>query len=160
MSPRENKWHWFSPDDNSPCYPLVQSIIIILYWMFCNSLSTSSILRLVSKHFQVKWIFVFVFSSPFIQTLIRHQSESMVNRMRINSAQSIFFGISPVAKSHHVLGLVLWFSGWYTENNIWQNLYNTPYQPSTNISGWYWSLGLIWGVIQLLPSIILYLYHR
>ena len=42
---------------------------------------------------------------------IRRQSESMVNCMRINSAQSIFFwnithrqAISPVAKFHHVLG--------------------------------------------------------
>ena len=26
-------WHWFSRVDNFPCYPLVQSIIIILYWI-------------------------------------------------------------------------------------------------------------------------------
>ena len=26
-------------------------------------------------------------------------------------------------------------------------------------SGWYWSLGLIWGVIQILPCIILYLFN-
>ena len=32
------------------------------------------------------------------------QSESMVNRMRINFAQFIFLWISPDAKSHHVLG--------------------------------------------------------
>ena len=43
--------------------------------------------------------------------LIQCQSESMVNHMRINSAQSIFFwnitrrqAISSVAKFHHVLG--------------------------------------------------------
>ena len=42
---------------------------------------------------------------------IRRQSESMVNRTRINSAQSIFFwnitrrqAVSPVAKLHYVLG--------------------------------------------------------
>ena len=42
---------------------------------------------------------------------IHVKSESMVNRTRINSAQSIFFwnitrrqAISPVAKFHHVLG--------------------------------------------------------
>ena len=41
MPPRENQcrprrsrgWHWFSRVDNFPCYPLVQSIFIILYWM-------------------------------------------------------------------------------------------------------------------------------
>ena len=51
------------------------------------------------------------FSVPYIQTLIRRQSESMVNRSRINFAQSIFFSnitrrqaISPVAKWHQVLG--------------------------------------------------------
>ena len=43
--------------------------------------------------------------------LIRRQSQSMVNRTRIKSAQSIFFwnitrrhAISPVAKFHDVLG--------------------------------------------------------
>ena len=47
----------------------------------------------------------------YIQTLIRCQSESMVNCTRIHSAQSIFFwnitrrqAVSPVAKFHHVLG--------------------------------------------------------
>ena len=35
-------------------------------------------------------------------------------------------------------------------NNAWQNLYHTPYQPLTNI-GW------IWGVIQILLFITLYL---
>ena len=44
---------------------------------------------------QVKWIFVFVSRT---QSLKRHNSESMVNRTRINSAKSIFFGISPVVK--------------------------------------------------------------
>ena len=45
------------------------------------------------KTIQVKWIFEFVFRT------LRRQSESMVNRTRINSAQSIFFrrqAISPV----------------------------------------------------------------
>ena len=56
------------------------------------------------KTIQFKWIFEFVFRTLLVQTLIRRQSESMVNRMRINSAQSIFFGISPVAKFHHVIG--------------------------------------------------------
>ena len=58
------------------------------------------------KTIQVKRMFVLL-----IQTFIRRQSESMVNRMRIHSVQSIIFwnitrrqAISPVAKSHHVLG--------------------------------------------------------
>ena len=53
------------------------------------------------KTIQVKWIFEFVF-----RTLIRRQSESMVNRTRINSAQSIFFrrqAISHVPKFNRVL---------------------------------------------------------
>ena len=56
-------------------------------------------------------MFVFVFRTPYIQMLIRHQSEYIVNHTRINSAQSIFFwnitrrqAISSVAKFHHVLG--------------------------------------------------------
>ena len=65
------------------------------------------------KTILVKWIFVFVFRTSYIQTLIRRQSESiiMTNRTRIYYAQSIFFRnitrrqvISPVAKIHHVLG--------------------------------------------------------
>ena len=53
-----------------------------------------------------------VFRIPYIHTLIRRQS-SIVNRTRINSAQTIFFweyhitrrqAISPIAKFHHVLG--------------------------------------------------------
>ena len=58
--------------------------------------------------------------TPYIQTLNRRRSESMVNRTHINSAQSIFFGISPVVKQYHPLpsfitcwGVVSWFSGWY-----------------------------------------------
>ena len=42
------------------------------------------------KTIQVKWITKFVFRTPKIQTLIRRQSESMVNRTRINFPQSIF----------------------------------------------------------------------
>ena len=30
---RSRGWHWFSRGDNFPCYPHVQSIFIILYWM-------------------------------------------------------------------------------------------------------------------------------
>ena len=46
---------------------------------------------------------MFVFRTPYIQTLIRRQSESIVNRMRMNSAPYIFFGISPVVKQYHPL---------------------------------------------------------
>ena len=56
MSPRENQcrprrswgWHWFSRGDNFPCYSLVQSIIILLYWMLFKYI-TSFIISLVSK---------------------------------------------------------------------------------------------------------------
>ena len=43
------------------------------------------------KSIQVKWIFVFVFRTPYIQTLIRRHLESTLNRTRIKSAQSIIF---------------------------------------------------------------------
>ena len=38
------------------------------------------------KTIQVMWMFLFGFSTPYIQTLIRRQSESIVNRKRMNSA--------------------------------------------------------------------------
>ena len=54
---------------------------------------------------------MFLFRTPYIQMLTRRLSESMVNRTRINSAQSIFFfnitrrqALTAVAKFHHVLG--------------------------------------------------------
>ena len=67
---------------------------------------------------QVKWIFEFEFRT----TLKRRQSESMVNRTRINSAQSIFFfgeyhpssSNSSVAKIRHVSG-----RGFMIQGVIW-----------------------------------------
>ena len=63
------------------------------------------------KTIQVTFICEFVFCTLLIQRLIRRQSDSMVNRMRIHSAQSIFIwkinrreAISTVAKLHHVIG--------------------------------------------------------
>ena len=94
MSPRENQcwprrsrgWHWFSRGGNFPCYPLMQSIFIILYWMLIKY-----IIYITFKTIQIKWIFEFVFRTLKIQMLIQYQSESMVNRTRINSALSIYF---------------------------------------------------------------------
>ena len=68
----------------------MQSIIIILYWMLIKYIVY---ITFCFKTIQVKWIFEFVFRSPLIQKLTRRQSESMVNRTRINFAQSIFFFI-------------------------------------------------------------------
>ena len=101
--------YWFSRGDNFPCYPLVQSIIIILNWMLIKYIVY---ITFAFQTTQVKWIFEFVFHAAYIQTLIhvRRQAESMVIRTRINSALSIFHwnitrlqAISPVAKFHHVL---------------------------------------------------------
>ena len=77
-SRRSRSWHWFSRVNNFPCYPLKLSIIII-FWLIVY-------ITFGSKIIQVKKIFVFVFRIPYIQTLIRRQSESVVNRTRINSA--------------------------------------------------------------------------
>ena len=41
------------------------------------------------KTIQVKWMFELVFRTPQIQTRIRRQSESKVNRTRINSGKSM-----------------------------------------------------------------------
>ena len=60
---------------------------------------------------QITCIFEILFRTPYIQTLIRRQSESTVNLTRINFRSRYFFwnitrrhAISPVAKFHHVLG--------------------------------------------------------
>ena len=94
-----------SRGDNFACYPLMQLKKFILYWMLIKYIVK---ITFGFKTIQVKWIFVF--RTPYIHTLIRRQSESMVNRTRINSAQSIIFyitrrqAISTVAKLHHVIG--------------------------------------------------------
>ena len=65
----------------------------LLYYTECQS-NTSSTLRLVSKKSR---------SSEYLSLyfVLRKRSEYMVNRTRINSAQLIFFGISPVVKQYH-----------------------------------------------------------
>ena len=55
------------------------------------------------KTIQVKWKIVFLFRIPYIQTLRRRKSESMVNCTPIKSAQSIFVLISPVVKLYRPL---------------------------------------------------------
>ena len=47
-------------------------------------------------------MFEFVFHIPYFQTLKRRQTECMMNRTRINSAQTIFFEISPLVKQYHL----------------------------------------------------------
>ena len=83
--------HWFSRGDNF--HVIFSCSQYLLYSLFCT---------------------------PYIQTLIQLQSESMVNCTHINSAQSIILGISPVVKQYYPLprsinceGVVSWFSGWY-----------------------------------------------
>ena len=73
----------FLRSGNFQCYRVVQLMKNIVYILFRF------------KTIQVKWIFDFIFRSQIIQTLIRRQSESMVNRTSINSAQAIFILISP-----------------------------------------------------------------
>ena len=43
------------------------------------------------KTISVKWLFEFVFRYLLIQTIIRRQSESLVNRLRLNYTEPIFF---------------------------------------------------------------------
>ena len=85
----------FRGGDNFPIYPLMQSIIIIFYWMLIKYIVYITF-GFKFKTILVKWIFEFVFRTLFI----RRQSETTVNRTRINSAQSIF--LEYVAKFHHV----------------------------------------------------------
>ena len=99
---RSRGWHWFSRGDNFPCYFLMQSIFILLYWMLIKYIVY---ITFGFKTIKVKWICdVCISYSLNSNAHIWRQSESMVNCTRIISAQSIFFGISPVAKFHHVLG--------------------------------------------------------
>ena len=85
-----------SRGDNFACYPLMQLKKFILYWMLIKYIVK---ITFGFKTIQVKWIFVCVFRTPYIHSythsFIRRQSESMVNRTRINSAQSIFFLYHP-----------------------------------------------------------------
>ena len=117
---RSRGWHWFSRGDNFPSNPLMQSIIIIilLYWMLIQYIVY---IKFGFTTIQVKWIFVFVSRTPYIQSLKRHQSESMVNRTHINSAKSIFFGISSSNNSRcHVPSRVrAWFHDSAGDNDLW-----------------------------------------
>ena len=98
--------HWFSQGVNFPCYSLVHSRNVILYWMLIKYIVN---ITFGFKRIQIKWILVFVLRSLYIQTPIHRQSESMLSRTRINSARFIFLditrrqAISPVAKFRHVL---------------------------------------------------------
>ena len=55
-----NSWH-VSRGDNFSCYPLVQSISIILYWML---IKFTAYITFGFKTIQVRWIFEFVFRTP------------------------------------------------------------------------------------------------
>ena len=127
-------------------YTLVQSIIIISYWML------------------IKYIVYITFGFKQSRSSeCRSQNLSMVNRTRINSAQSIVFGISPVVKQNHPLpsfimgkGVVSWFNGWYWflsnvsqptriyyftwkyDIRIWyiSRISAIPYCQNTRVEGW------------------------
>ena len=101
--------HWFSRGDYFPCYPLVQSIFIILYWMLIKYIVY---ITFGFKTIQVKWIFVFVYPTPSIYSNahmmpVRIYGEPYAHKF---CTVDIFWNItrrqaiSPVAKFHHVLG--------------------------------------------------------
>ena len=124
MSPRENQcrpkrsrgWHWFSRGDNFPSYPLRQSIIIVLYWI---SIKYIAYVTFGFKTIQVKWIFVFVFRTSYIQTLIRRQS-SISNRTRINSAQAIHPPSSNITHCQVPLRVRAWFHASAGDTDFYQ----------------------------------------
>ena len=104
MSPRENQcrprrsrgWHSFSRGDNFPCYPLVQSIIIIYITIII--LNVDLLHRLLYVWFQNNSGQVNIWSCISYSensNLIRRKSESMVNRKRINSAHRCFLEYHP-----------------------------------------------------------------
>ena len=114
MSPWENQcrlrrsrgWHWFSGGDNFPYHPLVQSVVIILYWMLIKYIVYISF---GFKTIQVKWIFEFVFRTPLNPTLkpvkmygepYVHKFSTIDNFLNFTRRQAI----SPVVKFHHVMG--------------------------------------------------------
>ena len=56
-------WYCFSRGDNFLCYPRVQSILIILYWMFIRYINIVYI-TFGFKAILAKWIFEFVSRIP------------------------------------------------------------------------------------------------
>ena len=113
---RSRCWHWFSRGDYFPCFPLVHSLFIILYWMF---LKTSSTLRLVSKPSrsgEYLSLYLYYVNSNAHTTQVRIYGEPYHNFCAFDFS----FGISPVVKQYHPLpslitcnGVVSWYSGWY-----------------------------------------------
>ena len=104
-----------SRGDNFACYPLIQLKKIILYWMLIKYIVK---ITFGFKTIQVKWIFVFVFRTPYIHTLIRRQSESMVNRTRINSAQSIFFLYHPSSSNINRCQVLSCVRAWFHDSAV------------------------------------------
>ena len=87
---------WFSRGDNFPCYPLVQLLFIILYWM---SIKYIVYITFGFKTIQVNWISYSV-NLYANTTPVRIYGEPYAHISQITSRQAK----SPVAKFHHVLG--------------------------------------------------------
>ena len=92
---------WFSRGDNFPCYPLVQSIINILYWMLIKH-----VVYITSGFKTIQWISYSVNSNAHT-TPVRTYGEPYAHKY---CAVDIFWkitrrqAISPVAKFDQVLG--------------------------------------------------------
>ena len=106
---RSRGWHWFSKGVNFPCYPLVRSITIILYWMLIKHIVY---ITFVFKTFQDKWIYELLCISYSVNsnahtTPVRMDGKPYAHQF---CAVVIFSNItirqakSPVGKFHHMLG--------------------------------------------------------
>ena len=115
-------WHCFSRGDNSQCYPIFQSIIIILSWMLIKYIVS---ITFGFKTILVKWIFWVCISyyvkSNALTTPVRIYGEPYAHKF---CTVDIFWNItrrqaiSPVANSHHVLG-----RGFMIQHDSWFDFY-------------------------------------
>ena len=101
---------WFSRSNNFPCNPLPHNYHI--NWMLIKYIVYITSADFKNNPGQVNICVCISYS--IYSTLILRQLESVVNGMRINVGQSIFFLISPVVKGYEplpssALVIMVWF---------------------------------------------------
>ena len=114
--------HWFSRGDNFPHYPLMQSIIIILFWMLIKYISYTT-LCFGFKTIQVRLIIELICISYSVNsnshtTPVRIYGEPYSHKF---CAVDIFFKNHPSSSnitrcqvpSREKACMVSWFSGWF-----------------------------------------------
>ena len=105
-------WHCF----RGVIFPMLPSFAVNIYHIVLN-VNEIHCLHYVWFQSNQGRVNVWVCVSHFVnQLFIRRQAESMVNRSRLNSAQSIFFGILPVVKQYQPLPRAITFRAWFDDS--------------------------------------------